>query len=76
MKQFAGKGMGDRMRMAQQLQNSGMLDPGARMAKTKQGTGKRLSAKDRAKAKKQREREMRRKKREQRGGGEVRAKGP
>jgi signal recognition particle subunit SRP54 len=65
MKAMAGKGMGERMSALRDLQNSGMLDPGSRGPKIKKGTGKRLSAKERAKMKKLREREMRRKKRQQ-----------
>ena len=65
LKGMAGKGMGDRMKMVNELQESGLLDPGKRGLKTKQSTGKRLSAKERAKLKKQREKEKRRRKREQ-----------
>ena len=45
MKQMAGKGIRDRMKMVQQVQQSGALGPGGRIAKVKQGTGKRLSPK-------------------------------
>jgi len=64
MKQMAGMGMRDRMKAMQQLTQGGMLDPGGRLAKKKQGTGKRLTPKERAKQKKLREKELRRKKRE------------
>jgi len=67
MKAMAGKGMGDRLSTLRDLKNSGMLDPGSRGPRVKQGTGKRLSPKQRAKLKKQRERELRRRKRKQRG---------
>jgi len=66
MKQMAGKGMGDRMKMVRDLQQGGMLDPGGKLAKQKKGTGKRLSPKDRARMKKMRAREARRSKRRKR----------
>ncbi len=68
MKQMAGQGMGDRMKMVKQLQQGGMLDPGGRIAKQKQGTGKRLSPKQRAKQKKLREKQLRMKRRRAKGG--------
>ncbi|NIL98336.1 MAG: signal recognition particle protein [Planctomycetales bacterium] len=64
MKQMAGKGMRDRMRMARELQKQAMSDPSGTIAKQKVGTGKRLSPKERQKLKKQREKEARRRKRE------------
>ena len=64
MKQMSGKGVGDRMKMVNELQKGGMFDPGGRLNKQKQGTGKRLSQKERAKMKKLREKELRRKKRQ------------
>jgi len=67
MKSMAGKGVGERMRMVKELQQSGMMDPGARFAKQKQGTGKRLSPKEKAKLRKERDKQLRRKKREKRG---------
>jgi len=48
----------------QQLGASGALNPGAKLAKLKKGTGKRLSTQDKAQARKLRERELRRKKRD------------
>jgi signal recognition particle subunit SRP54 len=64
MKSMAGKGMAGRMQAIRELQESGMLDPGnTRMPRTKKGTGKRLTAKERAKQKKQRDREKRRRRR-------------
>lgn len=64
MQGMAGQGMGDRMQMMRQLQTSGALsDPNMRGLKVKKGTGKRLSAAERAKLKKQRDRELRRAKR-------------
>ena len=64
MKKMSSMGMRDRMRMMQDLQQGGMLNPGAKLAKQKIGSGKRLTPKERAKLKKDREREARRKKRE------------
>jgi signal recognition particle subunit SRP54 len=60
---MAGMGMKDRLKMAQQMQAQAMQNPGGMMGKTKKGTGKRLSTKEKLKLKKEREREMRRKKR-------------
>ena len=64
MKQMSGMGVRGRMQAVQQLTKSGALDPGARLAKQKKGTGKRLTPKDRAKAKRLREKEARRRRRE------------
>ncbi|MBP90095.1 MAG: signal recognition particle protein [Planctomycetaceae bacterium] len=64
MKGMAGQGMAGRMQAIRELQQSGALDPGANMmTKPKQGTGKRLSPKEKAKLKKQKEKEMRRRRR-------------
>ena len=63
MKGMAGKGIGDRMKMMQEMQQGGMLDPSGRIRKEKKGTGKRLTAKERASNRKLRERELRRRKR-------------
>ena len=64
MQGMAGKGVGDRMKMMQQLQSSGaMEDPTMRGLKVKKGTGKRLTPAQRAKQKKERERMRRRLKR-------------
>ena len=61
MQGMAGKGVGDRMKMMQQLQASGaMSDPSMKGMKIKKGTGKRLSAAERAKQKKERDKMMRR----------------
>ena len=43
-----------------------ILNPGARLAKQKKGTGKRLTPQERARLKKERDREERRRKREAR----------
>jgi signal recognition particle subunit SRP54 len=62
MKGMAGLGMRDRMREVQKLQ-AGLANPAARLARPKGDTGKRLTADERRKLKKQREKEQRRKKR-------------
>ncbi|QDU97949.1 signal recognition particle protein [Lignipirellula cremea] len=58
---LAGKGMGERMQMLNQVQEAA-TNPMGGMPKTKKGTGKRLSPAEKAKLKKQRDREMRKKK--------------
>jgi signal recognition particle subunit SRP54 len=64
MQGMAGKGVGDRMKMMQQLQSSGLMDdPTLRGLKVKKGTGKRLTPDERARQKKERERMLRRAKR-------------
>jgi len=67
MKKVSGMGMRDRMKTMQELSQGGMLNPGGKLAKSKQSTGKRLSPKERAKAKKLRDKEVRKKKRGARG---------
>ncbi len=64
MKQMAGKGVRDRMKMMQDLQQGGLMNPGASISKQKMDTGKRLTPEQRKKQKKQREKELRRKKRD------------
>jgi signal recognition particle subunit SRP54 len=66
MKRMSGMGLRDRMRAMKELQQGGLLNPGARLARAKGDTGKRLTPQERAKLRKDREREIRRKKREQR----------
>ena len=63
MKGMSGKGMGDRMKMINELQKGGMMDPGSKFNKQKQSTGKRLSPQEKAKLRKKREKELRKKKR-------------
>ncbi len=70
MKRMSGMGIRDRMKTVQQLGQGGMLNPGARFAKQKKGTGKRLTPTERAQQKKLRKRELRRKKRETRTKGD------
>jgi signal recognition particle subunit SRP54 len=65
MTQLAGKGIRERFRAVQEMQQRGMLDPGATLAKQKKGTGKRLTPAERNKLRKLREREARRRKRDQ-----------
>jgi len=67
MKQMAGKGVGGRMKMMNELQRGAMLAPDGKVAKQKVGSGKRLSPRERAKIKKLRDRDLRRRKREHRG---------
>jgi signal recognition particle subunit SRP54 len=67
MKDMAGMGMRERMQKVQELQQGGAFGPDGGLKKVKGGTGKRLSAKEKAKRKKEKEREQRRKRREQRG---------
>ncbi len=67
IKGMAGKGAGDRMQMMQAIQNSGMLNPGSRMAKPKGDTGRRLTTKEKEELRKRREKELRRKKRQDKG---------
>jgi signal recognition particle subunit SRP54 len=64
MKRMAGLGLRERMKAVQQLQQGGILDPGATLTKTKVGTGKRLTPQERTALKKQREKEARRRKRD------------
>ena len=64
MKNMSGKGVSDRMKMVQDLQQGGLLDPGGQLKKQKKGTGKRLSSKEKAKLRKQREKELRKRKRQ------------
>ena len=68
MKNMAGKGMRERMRMMQELQQGGLMNPGAKLGKPKQGTGKRLTPEEKRKMKKQREKEARRRKYEEKHG--------
>jgi signal recognition particle subunit SRP54 len=60
MKQMAGKGVRERMQLVNELQQGGMLGPGGKLARQKQGTGKRLSPKERAKRKKQKKKNRKR----------------
>ena len=66
MKGMAGMGMRERMQQVQRMQAQ-MANPNARLARPKGDTGKRLTADERRKLKKQREKDERRRKREARG---------
>jgi signal recognition particle subunit SRP54 len=66
MTEMAGLGLRDRMRRVNELNASGFLNPGAKLAKQKKGTGKRLSSAEKKENRKQREKELRRLKREAR----------
>ncbi|NUQ61239.1 MAG: signal recognition particle protein [Pirellulales bacterium] len=66
MKRISGMGMRGRMQAVQELSQKAMANPGAKLMKQKQGTGKRLTSEERAKLKKQREKEARRRKRDER----------
>jgi signal recognition particle subunit SRP54 len=66
LKAMSGKGMGARMQAIQEMQKSGMLEPGAKMNRPKGDTGKRLTPKERKEMQKRREKELRRKKRMER----------
>jgi signal recognition particle subunit SRP54 len=65
MKAMAGKGMGQKMQAIQELQKSGMFNPGARMPKMKGDTGKRLTSKEKAEMRKKREKDLKKRKKEQ-----------
>ncbi len=68
MKKMASMGVRDRLKAVQQLQQGGAMNPGAQLTRPKQSTGKRLTAQERAKLKKQREKEARRRKRDDKRG--------
>jgi len=63
MKGMAGLGMRERMQQVQQLQSQ-LTNPNARIGKPKGDTGRRLTADERRKLKKQRDKDARRKKRD------------
>jgi signal recognition particle subunit SRP54 len=63
MQSLAGKSIPGRMQALREMQQGGMFEPGAQLAKAKKRTGKRLTPKERAKMKKQREKELRRRRR-------------
>ena len=64
VKQMASMSMLDKIRMMTGLGKAGAFNPGARLVAPKQGTGKRLSPKEREKLKKLREKEERKLRRE------------
>ena len=67
VKQMATMSMMDKVKMMMGLGKAGAFNPGARLVAPKQGTGKRLTPKEREKQKKQREKDERKKRREERG---------
>jgi signal recognition particle subunit SRP54 len=67
MKSLAGKSAHGRLQAMQDIQRSGMMNPGAQMGKPKGDTGKKLTTEERKKMQKQREKELRKKRREGRG---------
>jgi signal recognition particle subunit SRP54 len=69
MRRMAGQGLRERMQTIQQMQRSGMLQPGGRIAKVKGDTGRRLTSAEKARLRKLREKELRRLKRRNRGEG-------
>jgi signal recognition particle subunit SRP54 len=69
VKQMAQMSMLDKIRAMSGLGRAGAFNPGAKLFAQKQGTGKRLSPKEREKARKEREKEERRRRREQRNQG-------
>jgi len=70
VKQMSQMSMLDKMRAMAGLGHAGAFNPGARLIAPKQGTGKRLSPKEREKARKQREKEERKRRRDERNKGE------
>jgi len=68
MRQMAGEGLMGRLKKVRELQEGGMLNPGAMLMREKKGTGKRLTSKEKADLRKQREKELRRRKRSGREG--------
>ncbi len=66
VKQMASMSMMDKIRAFSGMGQAGAFNPGAKLFAPKQGTGKRLSPKEKEKLKKEREKEERRKRREQR----------
>ncbi len=69
VKQMSQMSMLDKIRAMSGLGRAGAFNPGAKLFASKQGTGKRLSPKEREKARKDREKEERKKRREQRNQG-------
>jgi len=65
MEGMAGKGMRERMNTIRELQEGALGDPGGTGQKTKRSTGKRLSAAEKRKNRKQREKELRKMRRQQ-----------
>ncbi len=64
MENMAGKGMKERMQAMQELQESGLFHPGKAGPKTKRSTGKRKTAAEKKRDRREREKILRKKKRE------------
>jgi signal recognition particle subunit SRP54 len=62
MKGMAGGGPGGAMEMMKKIRSGEMFDPTGKVRKTKQGTGKRLTSKDRSKLQQQKKRQKKRRK--------------
>jgi signal recognition particle subunit SRP54 len=69
VKQMSQMSMMEKLKAMAGLGRAGAFNPGARLMAPKQGTGKRLTPKEREKLRKEREKEERRKRREQRNQG-------
>jgi signal recognition particle subunit SRP54 len=69
VKQMSQMSMLERIKTMTGLGRAGAFNPGARLVPPKQGTGKRLTPKEREKLQKKREKEERRRRREQRNQG-------
>ncbi|MBX7169028.1 MAG: signal recognition particle protein [Pirellulales bacterium] len=67
VKGMANMGMRERLRHVQQLASGGFLNPGAKLLKQKQGTGKRLSNSEKARLRQQRDDDARERRRGDRG---------
>ena len=67
MTAMAGKGMGDRVKMMREVQSQMAGNPSGGLAKKKQNTGKRLTAKERAKALKERQKRAKQLKKQKKG---------
>ncbi len=63
MKKMANLGLGGRLKAMNEMKGA-MLNPGAMLSRAKQSTGKRLTAEERSKLRKQREKELRKRKRD------------
>ena len=68
MTSMAGKGAGDRMKMMREVQAQMAGSPTGQLNRKKQGTGKRLTSKDRAKAQKDRQKRLKQLKKQKKGG--------
>ncbi len=76
VKQMSQMSMLDKIRAMTGLGKAGAFNPGARLVAPKQGTGKRLTPKEKEKLKKEREKEERKKRRELRDGKDGPQPGP